>query len=126
MLRRTKRPFLSTSFELLRTTPPGTSGKTSAHVVTAPLSVADCLLTAQWSVHLAETLQTPVIMLSDQSLGQTRVVIDRPENIAGVVQIKVTLETRNPLASAALAIAGVTRKQQIFEPRPAPGFASVL
>src|SRR5208337_2396133 len=36
----------------------------------------------------------------------------------GVVQIRVTLETRNPLASAALAIAGVTRKQQIFEPRP--------
>jgi 2-oxoglutarate ferredoxin oxidoreductase subunit alpha len=50
------------------------------HIVTAPLSVADCLLTAQWSVHLAETLQTPVIMLSDQSLGQTRVVIDRPDD----------------------------------------------
>jgi 2-oxoglutarate ferredoxin oxidoreductase subunit alpha len=51
------------------------------HVVTAPLSISDCLLTAQWSVHLAETLQTPVIMLSDQSLGQTRAVIDRPEDI---------------------------------------------
>jgi 2-oxoglutarate ferredoxin oxidoreductase subunit alpha len=51
------------------------------HVVTAPLSVADCLLTAQWSVHLAESLQTPVIMLSDQSLGQARVVIDRPADI---------------------------------------------
>ena len=51
------------------------------HVVTAPLSVADCLLTAQWSVHLAESLQTPVIMLSDQSMGQARVVIDRPEGI---------------------------------------------
>jgi 2-oxoglutarate/2-oxoacid ferredoxin oxidoreductase subunit alpha len=52
------------------------------HIVTAPLSVGDCLLTAQWSVHLAETLQTPVIMLSDQSLGQARVVIDKPEEIA--------------------------------------------
>jgi 2-oxoglutarate/2-oxoacid ferredoxin oxidoreductase subunit alpha len=51
------------------------------HVVTAPLSVSDCLLTAQWSVHLAETLQTPVIMLSDQSLGQARVVIDKPDDI---------------------------------------------
>jgi 2-oxoglutarate ferredoxin oxidoreductase subunit alpha len=51
------------------------------HVVTAPLSVADCLLTAQWSVHLAESLQTPVIMLSDQSLGQARVVIDKPDDI---------------------------------------------
>src|SRR5208282_2691626 len=52
------------------------------HIVTAPLSVGDCLLTAQWSVHLAETLQTPVIMLSDQSLGQARVVIDKPEDVA--------------------------------------------
>ena len=52
------------------------------HVVTAPLSVSDCLLTAQWSVHLAETLQTPVIMLSDQSIGQARVVIDRPPDVA--------------------------------------------
>ncbi|MGO9772587.1 MAG: 2-oxoacid:acceptor oxidoreductase subunit alpha [Roseiarcus sp.] len=51
------------------------------HVVTAPLSVADCLVTAQWSVHLAESLQTPVIMLSDQSLGQARVVIDRPDDV---------------------------------------------
>ncbi len=52
------------------------------HVVTAPLSISDCLLTAQWSVHLAETLQTPVIVLSDQSIGQTRAVIDKPGEIA--------------------------------------------
>ena len=51
------------------------------HVVTAPLSVSDCLLTAQWSVHLAESLQTPVIMLSDQSLGQARVVVDKPADV---------------------------------------------
>jgi 2-oxoglutarate ferredoxin oxidoreductase subunit alpha len=52
------------------------------HIVTAPLSVSDCLFTAQWSVHLAESLQTPVIMLSDQSLGQARVVIDRPLDVS--------------------------------------------
>jgi len=51
------------------------------HVVTAPLSVADCLQTAQWSVHLAEMMQTPVIMLSDQSLGQARVIVDRPDDV---------------------------------------------
>ncbi len=51
------------------------------HVVTAPLSVSDCMLTAQWSVHLAELMQTPVIMLSDQSLGQARAVVDRPEDV---------------------------------------------
>jgi 2-oxoglutarate ferredoxin oxidoreductase subunit alpha len=52
------------------------------HVVVAPLSIPDCLLTAQWSVHLAETMQTPVIMLSDQAIGQARAVIDKPAEIA--------------------------------------------
>ena len=62
------------------------------HVVTAPLSVADCLLTAQWSAHLAESLQTPVIMLSDQSLGQARVVIDRPDDVVFATK-RLVLET---------------------------------
>jgi len=38
------------------------------HIVVAPFSVGDCLLTTQWAVHLAETLQTAVIVLSDQSV----------------------------------------------------------
>lgn len=46
------------------------------HLVLAPMSVSDCIFTMQWSVHLAETLQTPAIVLSDQSLGQTRTIID--------------------------------------------------
>ena len=52
------------------------------HVVIAPLSVADCILTAQYSVHIAETLQSPVIVLSDQSIGQSRVLIDRPAEVS--------------------------------------------
>ncbi len=52
------------------------------HVVVAPLSVADCLFTTQWAVHIAEALQTPVIVLSDQSLGQARVLIERPADVA--------------------------------------------
>lgn len=48
------------------------------HIVTAPRSIADCLETARWSVELAERMQVPVIMLSDQSLGQSRAVIDAP------------------------------------------------
>jgi 2-oxoglutarate ferredoxin oxidoreductase subunit alpha len=47
------------------------------HVVVAPLSVSDCLATAEWSVYLAESLQCPVLMLSDQMLGQAHAVIDR-------------------------------------------------
>lgn len=50
------------------------------HVVMAPLSVSDCIFTTQWAVHTAEALQTPVIVLSDQALGQTRAVVDNPMN----------------------------------------------
>ncbi len=55
------------------------------HVVVAPNSVADCLTTTQWAVHLAEAMQVPVVVLSDQSMGQTRMVLDRPreEDFAG-------------------------------------------
>ncbi len=48
------------------------------HIVTAPTSVADCVFTTQWSVHVAEALQTAAIVLSDQSLGQTEAIIGRP------------------------------------------------
>ena len=52
------------------------------HLVVAPTSVADCLFTTQWAVQLAEALQTAAIVLSDQSLGQTRAVLDRPADLA--------------------------------------------
>ncbi len=54
------------------------------HLVVAPLSIGDCLFSTQWAVHLAETLQTAAIVLSDQSMGQTRAVIDRPADITFV------------------------------------------
>jgi 2-oxoglutarate ferredoxin oxidoreductase subunit alpha len=48
------------------------------HLVLAPHSIADCLFTTQWAVHLAEAVQAPCIVLSDQSLGQSRAIIDVP------------------------------------------------
>jgi 2-oxoglutarate ferredoxin oxidoreductase subunit alpha len=51
------------------------------HLVLAPNSVADCLGTTQWAVQLAEALQTPAIVLSDQFLGQARSVVDRPADL---------------------------------------------
>ena len=60
------------------------------HLVLAPLSIADCLFTHQWAVHLAETLQAPALVLSDQSLGQARAVIDRPANVTFISQRKST------------------------------------
>lgn len=45
-------------------------------VVLAPTSVADCIATAEYAVYVAESLQLPVIVLSDQALGQATTVID--------------------------------------------------
>lgn len=47
------------------------------HLVLAPTSVADCLFTTQWAVHLAESLQTAAIVLTDQAMGQARAVMPR-------------------------------------------------
>ena len=45
-------------------------------IVVAPNSIADCIVTTQWAVHLAESLQVPVLVLSDQFMGQSRAVVD--------------------------------------------------
>jgi 2-oxoglutarate/2-oxoacid ferredoxin oxidoreductase subunit alpha len=51
-------------------------------LVLAPTSIADCLATTQWAVQLAEALQAPAIVLSDQFMGQSRAIIDRPADQA--------------------------------------------
>ncbi len=61
----------------------------SPHIVTAPNSISDCLFTTQWTVHLAESLQTAAIVLSDQSLGQSRNIIDRPADLSFVAKREV-------------------------------------
>lgn len=61
------------------------------HLVLAPQSVGDCLFTTQWAVYLAEMLQAPAIVLSDQFLGQARVAIERPADVTFVGQrVKAT------------------------------------
>jgi 2-oxoglutarate ferredoxin oxidoreductase subunit alpha len=52
------------------------------HLVVAPQSVVDCLFTTQWATYLAEALQTPAIVLSDQFLGQAQAAIERPASVA--------------------------------------------
>ncbi len=51
-------------------------------LVLAPTSIADCVATTQWAVELAEALQAPAIVLSDQFMGQSRAIIDRPADVA--------------------------------------------
>ncbi len=52
------------------------------HLVLAPQSVGDCLFTTQWATYLAESLQAPAIVLSDQFMGQARAAIDRPADVS--------------------------------------------
>ena len=47
-------------------------------LVLAPNGIADCLATSEWAVQLAEALQSPALLLSDQFMGQSRAVIDQP------------------------------------------------
>lgn len=62
------------------------------HVVVAPLSIADTVSVTQWAVGLAEAMQTLVILLSDQRLGQSRAIIDAvPAKVYGL-QRKVLAE----------------------------------
>ncbi|MGB5444085.1 MAG: 2-oxoacid:acceptor oxidoreductase subunit alpha, partial [Psychromonas sp.] len=53
------------------------------HIVTAPIAISDCAFACGWSVYLAEQLQCPVIMLSDQFIGHSMVVAEKPRFFEG-------------------------------------------
>ncbi|SDD66324.1 2-oxoacid:acceptor oxidoreductase subunit alpha [Rhodospira trueperi] len=78
------------------------------HVVTAPLSIGDCLFATQWSVHLAEAMQTAVIVLSDQSIGQSRAIIDKPAEIAFIGKRLVPETIEAPYRRYAITADGVS------------------
>lgn len=56
------------------------------HIVIAPMDIQDCVLTGAWAVYLAESLQTVVIVLSDQILGQSQAIISKPEQPSFKIQ----------------------------------------
>lgn len=56
------------------------------HLVVAPQSIGDCLFATQWATYLAEALQAPAIVLSDQFIGQARASIERPADVAFIGQ----------------------------------------
>ena len=64
-------------------------------LVLAPNSIADCVATTQWAVHLAEALQAPAIVLSDQFMGQSRAIIDAPQESA-LVAHRLTAAPNTP------------------------------
>ena len=78
------------------------------HLVLAPQSVPDCLFTTQWATYLAEALQTPAIVLSDQFIGQARVAIERPADVAFIGQRLRAAEPSGAYKRYALAANGVS------------------
>ena len=78
------------------------------HLVLAPTSVSDCLLTTQWAVHLAEAMQVPAIVLSDQLLGQSKSIIDKPADLAFVSQRRVAEDGVEGYQRYALTESGVS------------------
>ncbi|MCF7983363.1 MAG: 2-oxoacid:acceptor oxidoreductase subunit alpha [Thiohalocapsa sp.] len=54
------------------------------HLVLAALGIGDCTFTVDWATRLAERLQSVAIVLSDQSLGQSRAIIDPVPPVDGI------------------------------------------
>jgi 2-oxoglutarate ferredoxin oxidoreductase subunit alpha len=78
------------------------------HLVLAPQSVGDCMFTTQWATYLAETLQSPAIVLSDQFMGQTRAAIERPADVAFIGARTVVTDITDAYQRYALAANGVS------------------
>jgi len=78
------------------------------HLVLAPQSVADCLITTQWAVFLAEVLQSPAIVLSDQFMGQSRAAIERPADVAFIGQRARANDINGDYRRYALGATGVS------------------
>lgn len=78
------------------------------HLVLAPQSVGDCVFTTQWATYLAEALQAPAIVLSDQFMGQSRAAIERPADVAFIGARSVASEISGTYMRHAMTANGVS------------------
>ena len=84
------------------------------HIVVAPTSVSDCVFTTQWAVHLAEATQAPVIVLSDQFIGQAKVIADPIPAISFFAKRKLAEDIAADFERHAITADGIS-------PMPLPG-----
>jgi 2-oxoglutarate ferredoxin oxidoreductase subunit alpha len=77
------------------------------HVVVAPNSLADCANATAWAVRIAEALQVPAIVLSDQYLGQARGVVEAPD-LAGQISQRSKATADQPYRRYAITESGVS------------------
>jgi 2-oxoglutarate ferredoxin oxidoreductase subunit alpha len=85
------------------------------HLVVAPSGPHDLASTAEWGMRLAEALQTPTLLLSDQFLGQALTVVDEPLRAPAVA------EGRRPTSNGAYERYALTASG--VSPRALPGTA---
>ena len=78
------------------------------HLVLAPQSVGDCIFTTQWATYLAEALQAPAIVLSDQFMGQSRAAIERPADVAFIGARSIASEISGTYMRHAMTANGVS------------------
>jgi 2-oxoglutarate ferredoxin oxidoreductase subunit alpha len=78
------------------------------HLVLAPQSVGDCVFTTQWATYLAEALQAPAIVLSDQFMGQSRAAIERPADVAFIGARSIASEISGTYLRHAMTANGVS------------------
>ena len=78
------------------------------HVVIAPNSLADCAIATEWAVNLAESLQVPAIVLSDQYLGQARGVVEAPRPNGAAATRLVAQDSKTPYRRYAITDSGIS------------------
>jgi 2-oxoglutarate ferredoxin oxidoreductase subunit alpha len=79
------------------------------HLVLGALDHADCILTTEWSVRLAEALQTVAIVLSDQNLAQSTVLIPEPEYQLPDISPRLVAEAAEGYQRYAVTESGVSK-----------------
>ncbi len=72
------------------------------------LDHADCILTTEWAVRLAEALQTVAVMLTDQNLAQSRVLIPEPDYRLPAIPPRRTAEPTEGYRRYALTEDGIS------------------
>ncbi|NNK52735.1 MAG: 2-oxoacid:acceptor oxidoreductase subunit alpha [Xanthomonadales bacterium] len=78
------------------------------HLVLGALDHADCILTTEWSVRLAEALQTVGIVLTDQNLAQSTVLIPQPEYQLPEISKRVVADRSTDYQRYAVTESGVS------------------
>ena len=93
------------------------------HLVLGALDHADCILTTEWSVRLAEALQTAAVVLTDQYLAQSRVLISEPQYSLPEIPARSTAESTmdyqryedTPTGVSPMAIPGTAQSSYVAD-----------